>query len=197
LSRSQTDWSFLAVLPGKRQEQVFPADVFRPVFWDLYVQKTKAMFKLLFRLLFTLLVGVLVYNYFFGTPDEKETSRVIFHDVKQVSKSAWTLLKSEKAKLDAGKYDTALDKINLVIGQLKTRARDDRNQPALSRLEELDRDRQVLERRLETLNQARRVAEQSGALRSKMAVEQDEKRLKSDLNILFDETETLLKSLDQ
>ncbi|MFM8450613.1 MAG: hypothetical protein ACKOAY_10965 [Haliscomenobacter sp.] len=155
------------------------------------------MFKLLFRLLFTLLVGVLVYNYFFGTPDEKETSRVIFHDVKQVSKSAWTLLKSEKAKLDAGKYDTALDKINLVIGQLKTRARDDRNQPALSRLEELDRDRQVLERRLETLNQARRVAEQSGALRSKMAVEQDEKRLKSDLNILFDETETLLKSLDQ
>lgn len=155
------------------------------------------MLKLLFRLLFILLIGVLVYNYFFGTPAEKETSRVIFHDVKQVSKSAWTLLKSEKAKLDAGKYDTALNKINEVIGQLKTRARDDRNQPALSKLEELDRERQVLESRLETLNQARRIAEQTGALRSKISVEQDERRLKSDLTVLFDETESLLKTMDQ
>lgn len=155
------------------------------------------MFKLLFRLVFVLVVGILVYNYFLGTPEEKETSRTIFQGVKQLSKATWTLLKSEKAKLDAGKYDTALDKIDTLFGQLKTRARENQDKSALAKLQTLDQQRIELEGRLETLNRAKALADQGRALSSKRTLEQDEKRLKTDLARLFDETEVLMQEMDQ
>ncbi|MFM8363338.1 MAG: hypothetical protein ACKOA4_11625 [Haliscomenobacter sp.] len=155
------------------------------------------MFKLLFRLLFVIVVGVLVYNYFLGTPEEKDTSRAIFQSVKQLGKSTWGLLKSEKAKLDAGKYDTALEKINTLFGQLRSHARENRDQGALNRLQQLDQERQSIEARLEQINRARALVEQGRSLGSRRALAQDEEQLKEDLSRLFDETETLMQDMEQ
>ncbi len=155
------------------------------------------MFKLLFRLVFVIVVGVLVYNYFLGTPEEKDTSRAIFQSVKQLGKSTWGLLKSEKAKLDAGKYDTALEKINTLFGQLRSHARENRDQGALNRLQQLDQERQSIEARLEQINRAKALVEQGRSLSSRRALAQDEQQLKEDLGRLFDETETLMQDMEQ
>ena len=155
------------------------------------------MFKLLFRLLFVIVVGVLVYNYFLGTPEEKDSSRAIFQSVKQLGKSTWTLLKSEKAKLNAGKYDTALEKINTLFGQLRSHARENRDQGALSRLQELEQQRQSIETRLDQINRAKALVEQGRSLGARRTLEQDEQQLKEDLGRLFDETETLMQDMEQ
>ena len=155
------------------------------------------MFKLLFRLVFVIVVGVLVYNYFLGTQEEKDTSRAIFQSVKQLGKSTWGLLKSEKAKLDAGKYDTALEKINTLFGQLRSHARENRDQGALNRLQQLDQERQSIEARLEQINRAKGLVEQGRSLSSRRALAQDEQQLKEDLGRLFDETETLMQDMEQ
>ena len=138
-----------------------------------------------------------MYNYFLGTPEEKDTSRAIFQSVKQLGKSTWGLLKSEKAKLDAGKYDTALEKINTLFGQLRSHARENRDQGALNRLQQLDQERQSIEARLEQINRAKALVEQGRSLSSRRALAQDEQQLKEDLGRLFDETETLMQDMEQ
>ena len=69
------------------------------------------MIKSILRLAAILVVGILFYNYFLGTPTEKEQSKKVFSKVKDLGRDAWDLLKTEKEKLDEGKYDEALDKI--------------------------------------------------------------------------------------
>ena len=69
------------------------------------------MIKHVLKLGALLLVGILGYNYFFGTATEKETSQKIFGQVKEVAVSVKNLVKQEKNKFDAGKYDKALHKL--------------------------------------------------------------------------------------
>lgn len=80
------------------------------------------MIKLLFKLIAVAVVGILAFNFFFGTPEEKETSRRVVGQVRDLSASVFGLLKSEKEKFDQGKYDQALSKIKTAIGIEKQRA---------------------------------------------------------------------------
>ncbi len=103
--------------------------------------------RYLIRLVILLLIGILVYNYFFGTQEEKETSKKIFGEVRDLGKATWDLLRSEKAKFDEGKYDEAVDKVGNLIDRLRGTARTiDNNKDLLARLDELERKRQQLER---------------------------------------------------
>ena len=69
------------------------------------------MIRSLIKLLFILIVGVLIYNYFLGTPEEKENAKNIFSEVKDVAVGVKQLIKSEREKFDKGKYDDAVDKM--------------------------------------------------------------------------------------
>lgn len=69
------------------------------------------MIGFLIKLAILAVVGILGYNYFFGTSEEKEQSTKVFGQVKEVAVSVGELAKSEKVKYDAGKYDAALDKL--------------------------------------------------------------------------------------
>jgi flagellar motility protein MotE (MotC chaperone) len=82
------------------------------------------MIRSLLKLLFMLVLGVLVYNYFLGTPEEKEASKAIFREVKELAVGVKDLVKSEKEKFDAGKYDEAVDKIGGLLSKLKRKAKD-------------------------------------------------------------------------
>ena len=82
------------------------------------------MIRSLLKLLFVLIIGVLVYNYFLGTPEEKENAKNIFREVKDVAVGVKELVKSEKEKFDAGKYDKAVDKIGDLLSKLKRNAKD-------------------------------------------------------------------------
>lgn len=64
-------------------------------------------------------VGVLAYNYFFGTEEEKAQSAKTFGQMKEVAVSVGQLAKSEKEKYDAGKYDDALDKLGAAYVKLR------------------------------------------------------------------------------
>ena len=62
-----------------------------------------------------LLVGaILVYNYFFGTDTEKDNSRKIFGQMRDVVVSVGQLVKTEKNNFNAGKYDAARVELYLV-----------------------------------------------------------------------------------
>lgn len=56
-------------------------------------------------------IGLVGYNYFLGTPEEKEKSKEIIGKVTDIGKAGVGLIKEEVAKFKEGKYDRALDKI--------------------------------------------------------------------------------------
>src|SRR5690606_33625195 len=67
---------------------------------------------LLIKIAIPVIIGILIYNYFFGTREEKETSKAVFSKTKDLTVSVYDMLKSEKHKFDEGKYDKAIEKLN-------------------------------------------------------------------------------------
>ncbi len=78
------------------------------------------MIKWLFRLVLLLALGLLAYNYFLDSKNEKDQSRAILQQMKQLGNSFSELLISEKEKFDAGKYHEASDKIGAFVEEIKT-----------------------------------------------------------------------------
>jgi cytochrome c556 len=103
----------------------------------------------LIRLALMVLVGVVVYNYFFGSPTEKATSNKIFGEVRGVFGSVRDLVKTEKEKYEAGKYNQAIDKISNVIGTLKGKAQEVKDSGVLDKLSDLEAKRTDLQKRVE------------------------------------------------
>lgn len=101
------------------------------------------MIRSLLKLLFLVVIGVLVYNYFLGTPEEKENSKAIFREVKDVAVGVKELVKSEKEKFDAGKYDKAVDKIGDLLSKLKSKAKDI-DEKYIDRIQDLEKKKKEL-----------------------------------------------------
>jgi len=151
------------------------------------------MIKLLFRIAIFLVLGILIYNRFFGTPEEKAHSKAIIAEAKALGKASWALLKSEKEKLNQGKYDTALDRIETLFGQLRTRARSENDRATLDQLAELEQQRLELETRMEQLN-AQKV--NASGMAQRRAISQEEAALKTDLRKLLDQTESVMQYME-
>lgn len=111
------------------------------------------MIRFLITVIFFVLVGILVYNRFFGTDTEKEQAKEIFRKTGDLVEDTWNLLRSEKEKLDAGKYDRALEQLGHAYQSLRQGAKYlDEN--VLRRLGELERRKANLERQLTELEAA-------------------------------------------
>ncbi|MBK7427125.1 MAG: hypothetical protein IPI60_08875 [Saprospiraceae bacterium] len=106
------------------------------------------MFKWLIRLLIFVLIILIGYNYFFGNKEEKETSEAIVTQVKSLGKSLGGVLKSEKEKFDAGKYDEALDKVGNFITGMKKNA-DKLDSAQLKQLKELEAKQELMQKHLD------------------------------------------------
>ena len=107
------------------------------------------MLRSLIKLALFLVAGILVYNYFFGTPEEKAQSKEVFSDIKDLTKSAVGLLKSEKQKFNDGKYDDAVDKIGGLIDNLKGKAEQlENNRELLDQIADLQQKKNSLETKL-------------------------------------------------
>lgn len=108
------------------------------------------MLRTLLKVAILLVVGILVYNYFFGTESERQQSKEIFTNVKDLTKSAIGLLKSEKQKFDEGKYDEAVDKIGGLIDKLKGKAEQLKdNRELLDQISELEAQQRQLSRKIQ------------------------------------------------
>jgi hypothetical protein len=77
------------------------------------------MIRSLIKFAFWAIVVMVIYNYFWGNPQEKAQSGRVFQGVGQLFGEVKSLVVSEKGKFDGGKYDTALDKMGNVITKLR------------------------------------------------------------------------------
>ncbi len=145
------------------------------------------MIKNLLKLAFFVLIGILVYNYFWGTPEEKASSERIFSEVKDLGRATWDLLKSEKEKFDEGKYDNALQKIGTLFSNLREQAERLNDQEALSKLRELDEKRNRLQERMNEVE-----SQPSDSLN-----QQERKIIDEDWRDLLRETEDLMERMER
>ncbi|THH41916.1 hypothetical protein [Neolewinella litorea] len=97
------------------------------------------------KLLIVLVIGLVAYNYFYGTPQERRQSRELVGKARDLGQDAWDLLQGEREKMRAGKYDDALDKLERLYTDLSQVARDGNDSRLLDRLSELTERRESLE----------------------------------------------------
>lgn len=143
------------------------------------------MIRSLIKIGLVLLVGIVGYNYFFGTEAEKESSRKIVNKAKDLGKSVGGLFKSERAKFDEGKYDDALAKVGNVFDGLKRKAKD--GGELLDRIKDLEKKKDELKDKVA-------LADKEGdgeASKAKVA------SLKAEFKQLLDETETLVDEVEK
>lgn len=82
------------------------------------------MIKGLLKLGIFLFIGIVAYNYFFGTPEEKASSEAIVGKVKDIGKTGIGLIKGEAAKFKEGKYDGALTKVGDAVKKAKEKVKE-------------------------------------------------------------------------
>lgn len=110
------------------------------------------MIRSLFKLALLVIACILVYNYFFGTNEEQEKSKKIFGELRGVVISVGDLIKSEKAKFDAGKYDAALAKLGDAYKLIRTQAQHV-DAKVIKRLDELENRKAGLQQQLDDIKQ--------------------------------------------
>ncbi|MEL6972699.1 MAG: hypothetical protein AAFZ63_16910 [Bacteroidota bacterium] len=149
------------------------------------------MIRSLLKLGLILVVGILGYNYFFGTAEEKAQSKEIFGKVRDVGKDAWALLKTEKDKFEEGKYNGAVEKVGdsveglgELLGKLTKTASDLNDSGALDQLSELQAKQQELQAQIE-------------AETPESYDDAEQERVTGEVQDLIRQTEDLMRSMDQ
>jgi hypothetical protein len=159
------------------------------------------MLKNLIQLALLLIAGILIYNYFLGDADEKAQSKAVFQQTGKTVRSAWELLKEEKQKFDAGKYDRLLDQLGSAYHEVRDRAKSlDEN--VLRRLDNLEQRKRELETELEGIEREDSLI-QSGSGNSKADPTRisnqatRKEQLLKEFDSLLTDTEKLLKEAEQ
>ena len=152
------------------------------------------MLRSLIKLAIFLVAGILVYNYFFGTPEEKAQSKEVFSDIKDLTKSAVGLLKSEKQKFDDGKYDDAVDKIGGLIDNLKGKAEQlEDNRDLLDQITVLQQKKNSLETKLGSPG-----VESYGEEGQRVVTDSAQRReIEADWKELVNKTEQVMQDMEQ
>jgi len=97
-----------------------------------------------------LVAGILIYNFFFGDAAEKKQAKEVIGKAGDALGATWNLLKSEKQKFDAGKYDQALDKLSGAYQAIRNGAQY-LDQNVLRRLDDLERRKAGLQQQLDSI----------------------------------------------
>ena len=155
------------------------------------------MIRFVLKIAALLIAGILVYNYFFGTNEEQESSRKVFGQIRGVVTSVGQLVQSEKDKFDAGKYDAALDKLGGAYKAIRNQAQhvDDK---VIKRLDELEDRKAELEQELDQIEAVDQKIEDTPKSKKKPSeaeLEQAEKQIRRKAE-LFRELQSLLRDSD-
>ena len=67
-----------------------------------------------------IVIGILVYNYFYGTEEEKKQSEAIANQTIEVGKSIVGFVSEETQKVKDGKYNNVIDNISDFLSDLKS-----------------------------------------------------------------------------
>ncbi len=146
------------------------------------------MIRLLFRLLLFIVVAVLVYNFFLGTPAEKEGAKKVFEQFKNAGNAVKELLIAEKEKFDAGKYEDVTRQVDNLFKNIKSEIKDtDTN--SLRELESLENQKKLLEENINNFESDNQNDDQ-------LVQQEKKKQLNEKLRKLVEDTERLLKKID-
>jgi len=153
------------------------------------------MIKSLIKLALVLVIGILVYNYFLGTDAEKEQSRQVFDKGRELVKTVFDVVKTEKEKFDAGKYDDALEKIGSLFKDLKEKAANFDDQ-YVDRIAALEKKRKELERRLKDLKSEEGQQPKAYDKMTRKG-EQQARKLEKELEKLMEKIDSLMEDMDK
>jgi hypothetical protein len=166
------------------------------------------MIRSLVKLALILVAGILIYNYFFGTSEEQDQSRLFFGKVRDVVVTGADLLKSEKHKFDAGKYDKLMDNLGTAYKAVRQRAQFV-DQKVLRRLDELEARKAEIKTELDSIQEDEQSAPapQKGlrqsaaeqALQTSKAADQQRRKeaLQQKMEKLFQDSDILLQQAQQ
>jgi len=149
------------------------------------------MIGFLIKLLVFAVIGILGYNYFFGTSEEKAQSSKVFGQVKDVAVSVTELAKSEKEKYNAGKYDTALDKLASAYKTAREGAQK-LDSSLLKKISQLEKRRAGLEEEIARIEEAEQA--DSSEAETKEQTKRKEK-LQQELDRLIADSDAVLKQV--
>lgn len=82
------------------------------------------MIRKLISLVILAVIGLMGYNMFFGTDEDKARGQVVAKETKELVGSIFGLLKAEKENYDAGKFDNAMDKLNNAFRNVSQKAKE-------------------------------------------------------------------------
>lgn len=155
------------------------------------------MIRSLIKLGLLLVAGILVYNYFFGTTEEKSQSKEVFKKTGDAVGAAWNLLKSEKQKFDAGKYDKVLDQLDGAYRVVRKQAQY-LDEKVLSRLDDLENRKASLQKELDAIEKED-AKQQGDPNQASKAADQDRRKqdLQRSLDSLIRDTDALLKQAQE
>ncbi len=149
------------------------------------------MIGFIIKLAVIAVVGILGYNYFFGSAEEKAQSTKVFGQVKEVAVSVGELAKSEKAKYDAGKYDAALDKLAHAYQAAREGAQKV-DASLLKRIGELEKRKAGLEKEIASLEHSDAGTAERSPEEARAQAQRQEK-LQRDLDKLIADSDAVLK----
>lgn len=167
------------------------------------------MIRSLFKLAILLVIGILVYNYFFGTNSEREQSKQVFGSMRNVIVSVGQLMKTEKSKYDAGKYDKVLDKLGDTYRAIRDRAKYV-DEKVIKRLDGLEAKKAELQEELNQIEQGdqqaaaaarstKKTDPKTQSVLANKATEQQRRKqeLQRELEQLLQESDQLLQEAQQ
>ena len=143
-----------------------------------------------------LVVGIIGYNYFLGTPEEKakakstiskakEAGKVIGGALLDLGKDGFALLKEEREKFREGKYDKAVEKVSGLLSSIKDKAEGVGGE-MLDRVNDLEKQRDSIAEQVEKAKES--VGEMS---------EEQKENLKKQFDELTEKTGEVLKDLEK
>lgn len=145
------------------------------------------------KVVLVVVVGVLAYNFFFGTDEEKAQSAKVFGQMKGVAVSVGELARSEKAKFEAGKYDAALDKLAGAYRAARAGARE-LDAGLLKRIGELEKRKDALRAEVDGIEKAEANAGQGPQAEKALAAQRQRKeKLHREMERLIADSDALLR----
>jgi mannitol-specific phosphotransferase system IIBC component len=76
--------------------------------------------KTIINIFVTVVIGVLIFNYFKGDEKQKVQSKEVYAATKTAWNDIEAIISNEKNKYKAGKYDTAIEKLDSIVKSEKT-----------------------------------------------------------------------------
>ncbi len=149
------------------------------------------MIKFIIRIAIILIIALVGYNYFFGSAEEKESAQNIIDSFKKLWQETWSMLKSEKEKIDEGKYDEALSGLENVLSNIGDELGDN-SRSMQGEVAKLEAERQELMQEAEALEDGSQNRGLTGTVDPAK-----EEELARKIKELYEKTENLLQNIEK